>query len=252
MPANVHHAFPLLLEARWRRCRGQDPAPLYREAYTVAQAILDPQPNEANAFVHTVLGECLLEQAEWERDQGGDGVACAARAIEHLQGAIGADPGLAFTYYFLPRAFALQARGRCQAGRDPDAPLQAALDAAGKGLAINPRNALLQFGAADAFLAAAQVGANSALPWLAKARRALDLGEAINPNLWQAKRLRAEVELEAARRAREAGLPWENLLALALAACRQGRRLNGLEPSLGLLLERIEAFPGPGAGPTQT
>jgi hypothetical protein len=236
-----HYAFSLLIEARDRIRRGENPAAVFEQATTLMRDLEASRGVEA--WNDTIWGELLLEKAQWLLAQGTQCRDTMAEAAQRLERTAQTNPMMAYTFYYLPRLRALQARCALRQGADPRTFVQQSLDAARKGIAVNPRNAEVQLAAADAHLAHAQVRAarqQDPRPALDAAEAALRAAEATNPRHFRAALLRSELALEAAAWAACSGADAAPSLRRAEAAVRAGQQLKADEPAFKTTLARIQ------------
>lgn len=235
--SDIHQVFPLLLDALDVANRGEVPYLAFKKA---EDQFVPKVFEEGNvAFQRSIFGEVLLEKAGWLSETGRSPRHTILKGIEQLNRAAQDSPEMAYTFYHLPRLYALQARTEIGRKQDPTPSVKAALAAAARGLAINPRNAQIQQAAADAHLADGQARAAAGRdpgPALAAARRALDAANAVNPRDFRSFLLRAEVEKEAAAFVRAQGGDPTKELERMERACRKGLGIKGDERRFRKLL----------------
>ncbi|MCE1204174.1 MAG: serine/threonine protein kinase [Holophagaceae bacterium] len=236
VPADPHHAFSRLIEAKHLADRGADPHRLYEETLRVLDALGTKANFQGTVFYNSTLGQALFEHGAWAWAHHHGGREALLRAVQQLEPNLQIEPQFAYTFYHLPRVHALLARMALAAGRDPWPHVKAAVACGRQGQAINPDNAQLHLAAADAFLAEGQArtagGMDAASSW-ANCRAALALGDQANPRDFRLKLLRAELEFAQAQ-----GKDDANLRA-ARAACRAGLALKRDEPQFHRLLARL-------------
>lgn len=247
-----HFGYTLMLEARDRHRRGQDPSPVLDEAEANFQQVFARNPELADTFFpRMILGEIHLLRAEFQRAAGKEPGSALDRAIAELRIATEKDPKAAYPYYSLPRAHALAARHALAQGRHGAEAVRAALEAGRRGASINPRNAQVQQALADAHLVDAEhrmAGHLDPTPALEAARRALDAADGVNPKDFRSFQLRAEVELAMARHGQRRGQGPGPELQRCEAAVRRGLALKGDEPRFRVLLASVQELkrrPGP-------
>ncbi|NWJ41526.1 MAG: serine/threonine protein kinase [Geothrix sp.] len=238
VPADPHHAFSRLIEAKHLADRGADPRPIYEETLQVLDSLGTRANFKGTVFYNSTLGQALFERGAWEWAHHRGGQDALRRAARQLEPNLKIDPQFAYTFYHLPRAHALLARMALAAGQDPWPHVKAALATGKQGQAINPDNANLHLAAADALLAEGQARASGGLDatrsW-ADCRAALALGERANPRDYRLKLLQAEAELAEA----EAGGNSTLHLQAARIACQAGLALKRNEPQFRRLLARL-------------
>ena len=235
---DIHHTFTRLIEAKALIDRGQHPGKVYQAAVKELEQLSTSPALQDTAFFHSTFGQALYEQAVWEWRSHRGGQTTLARAIRHLEGNQIRNKQFAYTYYHLPRAMALMARMDLAQGKDPWSNVNVALASGKAGQAINPENAQLHLGAADAHLADGQArvakGGDPTPAWAA-CRSALTTGERCNPRDYRLALLRAEMELAAAEESRN---PIPHLRA-AEEACRAGHALKRDEPQFRKILAQL-------------
>jgi len=239
VPADPHHAFSRLIEAKHLADRGTDPRRLYSETLQLLDRLGTRANFKGTVFYNSTLGQALYEYGAWEWTHHGGGRDSLRRAAQQLDPNRQVDPQFAYTFYHLPRAHALLARMALAEGRDPWPQVQAAIATARQGQAINPDNAHLQLAAADAYLAEGQAwvakGGDPAPSWAA-CRAALTRGEQANLRDYRLQLLRAELELA---QAQAGGGSAPHHVQAARAACQAGLALKRDEPQFRRLLARL-------------
>jgi len=239
VPADPHHAFSRLIEAKHLADRGADPGQLYEETLRVLDDLGTRANFQGTVFYNSTLGQALYERGAWEWIHHRGGREALRRAAGQLEANLKIEPQFAYTFYHLPRVHALLARMALAAGQDPWPHARAAVTRGKQGQAINPDNAQLHLAAADAFLAEGQArvvgGMDAAGSW-AGCRAALALGERANPRDYRLKLLRAELEFAQAEARGRNGAH----LKAALGACQAGLALKPDEPGFRQLLARLD------------
>ncbi len=224
---DAHHVNALTIELQFRASRGQDIEALVQDAQAEAERVVQDQEM---CFHRYTAGEFYLEVAKYLRSQGRNPMEPLVAGLQHLSKGEKIDPKMVYTYYHLPRFHALKARLELERRQDASLSIQWALEAARKGLAINPQNAHIRLAEAEARVAEGLVrtaqGQDPTPAWEA-ARRALDAGDRCNPRYFELFRCRTELEHLAALHAERTGFDPTPFQQRQREAAQRGLRVKG-------------------------
>lgn len=227
-----HQVYPRLVELQWRSARGLPLRPLLDDTEALVQRAIRAIDN---GWSRSIAGEFFLEKARGLLKAGGGAREALRQARLQLEAGVRKDPHIVYTYYYLPRVHALEARLDLQAGREAGPAVRAALAAARRGLEIDAGNAQVRLAEADAHLVEGLWRAargEDPLPAWALARAALAAGHRINPRFFELFRCEAELERAAATNAAARGEDPAPFQARLRTVARQGLAVKRDDPVL--------------------